>query len=85
MRGVFREVVEPERLVFTNEALDPEGKPVLRDELTVTFADEGGKTRLTVQPKATALVPYAIQYLQGMEAGWTQSLERLAAELAKMA
>jgi hypothetical protein len=33
--------------------------------------------------RATAMVDYAIPYLGGMEAGWAQSLEKLADELAK--
>jgi hypothetical protein len=33
--------------------------------------------------RATAMVDYAVAYLGGMEAGWTQSLEKLAEELAR--
>ena len=80
--GVYREIVEPERLVFTNIATDGEGKPLLDGLTIVTFAEHGGKTKLTLQTRATGLVSYAGQMLKGMEAGWTQSLERLAEELA---
>ena len=76
--GVYREIVERERLVFTNIATDPAGKPILDGLTTVTFADEGGKTKLTLQTRATALVDYAAAYLEGMEAGWSQSLDSLA-------
>jgi uncharacterized protein YndB with AHSA1/START domain len=78
MRGVFREIVEPERLVFTNVALDGDGKPILEGLTTVTFVEEDGKTKLTLQTRAAALVTYAARMLEGMEEGWTQSLERLA-------
>jgi uncharacterized protein YndB with AHSA1/START domain len=81
--GVYREIVAPERLVFTNIATDKAGNPILDGLTTVLFAAEGGKTRLTLQTRAVALVAYAAAYLAGMEAGWTQSLERLAAELAR--
>lgn len=81
--GVYREVVENERLAFTNIATDKDGKPVIDGFTTVTFAEAGGKTKLTLQTRGTAVVPYAVEYLKGMEAGWTQSLERLAAEVAK--
>jgi hypothetical protein len=37
---------------------------------------------MTVATSATALVEYARGYLEGMEMGWTQSLERLDAEVA---
>jgi uncharacterized protein YndB with AHSA1/START domain len=77
MRGVFREIVEPERLVFTAVAEDKEGTALLESLTTVTFAKQGNKTKLTVQASAVGLAPIAPQMLQGMEAGWTQSLERL--------
>jgi hypothetical protein len=44
---------------------------------TVTFEDLGARTKLTVDAKAVGLAPIAPQMLAGMEAGWTQSLERL--------
>jgi uncharacterized protein YndB with AHSA1/START domain len=50
--------------------------------MTVTFAEHGGKTTLTVQASAVGLAPVAPQMLAGMEAGWTQSLERLAGLVA---
>ncbi len=77
MKGVFQEVVESERLVFTNIAVDAQGNHLLEGLTTVTFADLDGKTKLTVQTGAVAMVGYAAAYLEGMEAGWTQSLERL--------
>lgn len=83
MTGVFREIVEPERLVFTNVAVDKEGNPLLEGLTTVTFAEHGGKTKLTLQTHAVALVAHAARMLEGMEAGWTQSLERLEAYLAR--
>jgi len=80
--AVYREIVPPERLVFTNTALDKDGKPLLEGLTTVTFGDLGGKTQLTLQTRMVGLVPYAGRMLDGMEPGWTQSLERLAEELA---
>ena len=44
---------------------------------TVTLAEADGKTKLTVHTKMVGLAPIAAQMLEGMEAGWTQSLERL--------
>jgi uncharacterized protein YndB with AHSA1/START domain len=77
MKGVFQEVVESERLVFTNIAVDHQGDHLLEGLTTVTFTDHDGKTKLTVQTGAVAMVAHAAQYLEGMESGWTQSLERL--------
>jgi uncharacterized protein YndB with AHSA1/START domain len=81
-QGVYLEIVPPERLVFTNIATDTDGNPVLDGLTIVTLAEQNGKTRLTVNTAATALVPDAVKYLPGMEVGWTQSLERLIAEVA---
>ena len=81
--GVYSEIVESERLVFTNIATDKEGNPVLDGLTTVTFVEQGNKTKLTLQTRAVAVVPYAAAYLAGMEMGWTQSLQRLAAHVAK--
>ena len=81
--GVYREIVEPERLVFTNIATDNEGNPVLDGLTTVIFAEQGNKTKITLQTHAVAVVAHAAAYLAGMEVGWTQSLERLAEELSR--
>ena len=48
MTGVFHEIVEPERLVFTSSALDQNGEPLFEILNTVTFAEESGKTKLTL-------------------------------------
>ena len=77
MTGVFREIVPPERLVFTNVAVDKAGKPLLEGFTTVTFAEEGGKTTLVLKARAVAVVADAVRFLDGMEEGWAQSLERL--------
>jgi uncharacterized protein YndB with AHSA1/START domain len=82
MRGEVRELVPLERLVFSNVALDNAENPILKGLTTVTFAEEAGKTRLVVQTRAAAVVEYAVAHIKGMEAGWTQSIERLEALLA---
>jgi uncharacterized protein YndB with AHSA1/START domain len=81
MTGTFREIMPPRRLVFEAVAEDHDGNALLRSLTVVTFADEGGKTRIIVHADAVGLAPVAPQMLAGMEAGWTQSLEKLA-ELA---
>ena len=84
MRGVFKEVVRPERLVFTNIAVDEEDQPILEGLTTVTFTEQGEKTKLTLRTRGTAVRPLAAQYLQGMEMGWSQSLTKLAALLPEL-
>jgi uncharacterized protein YndB with AHSA1/START domain len=84
--GEFREIVEPERLVFTSTAmLGKDGKPLLETLITVTFDEQNGRTRLTVHVRVTKAAPEAKFALAGMEVGWTQSLERLADVLANPA
>jgi len=77
MKGVFREVFAPERLVFTNIAIDNDGRHLLEGETTVTFAESNNGTTLTLRTHAVGLVPIATQMLAGMEAGWTQSIDKL--------
>ena len=83
MIGVFREVVAPERLVFTNTPVDAQGKPLMDGLTTVTFAEHDGGTKLTVHTRAAGLAPQAARMLEGMEAGWGQTLDRLVAYVAQ--
>ncbi|HEY1980538.1 MAG TPA: SRPBCC domain-containing protein [Xanthobacteraceae bacterium] len=82
MKGEIREIAPPERLVFTNIALDADDDVIIDGFTTVTFAEENGKTRLTIHTRGSAMVDYAANYLKGMEIGWTQSLDKLQAYLA---
>src|SRR6266403_583952 len=50
---------------------------------TVTFAEQGGKTKQILRARVIELTAQAAPYLAGMEAGWTQSLERLVSYVAK--
>jgi len=81
--GIYREVVAAQRLVFTNNAFDSEGKVLLEGVTSVTFTAQGAKTKLTVETHMVGKVSYAAQMLAGMDAGWNQSLDRLTALVAK--
>ena len=83
MKGVFREVTPPARLVFSNIAVDNDGNHLLEGETTVTLEEQGGKTKLTLRTYAKGLVPMAPQMLAGMEAGWSQSLDKLEELVAR--
>jgi uncharacterized protein YndB with AHSA1/START domain len=83
MKGVFLEVVPPEKLVFSNIALDNDGNHLLEGETTVTLTEQGGKTTLRVQSRAVGRVPFAPQMLAGMEAGWTQSIDKMEELVAR--
>ena len=77
-RGVCREVVEPERLVFTFAWEDSEGKPGHETLVTVTLAEFGAKTKLTLHQAVFETVT-ARDLHQG---GWASALECLAEYLA---
>ena len=78
MSGEVKEVRRPERLVFTSTPLDDKGNALFEVLITATFAERGGKTTVSVNAHVVrAIASVADQMLAGMEAGWTQSLERL--------
>jgi uncharacterized protein YndB with AHSA1/START domain len=83
MKGVIQEIVVPARLVFTNIAVDASGKHLLEGLTTVAFSEEQGKTKMTLHTRAVAVTEMAIAYLQGMEMGWTQSIDKLEAFVAR--
>jgi len=82
MTAIFQEVVRPERLVFLTYVPDKE-KSLFEILNTVTFLDQAGKTKLTLEAKVLKSTPEAAPMLAGMEEGWSQSLERLTKYLSK--
>jgi uncharacterized protein YndB with AHSA1/START domain len=79
MGGGFVQVSPPEKLVFKASALDAAGEAIFEVLNSVSFEDEGGKTKLTLQTRVLSKRPDADQYIKGQKEGWTQSLERLEA------
>ena len=80
-RGVFREIVPLQRIVYDGEADDRHGcgaglPPGAR--VTVTFEDEGNKTRLTLHTRFVTAAARIAAYDAGYTAGWGEGLERLA-------
>ncbi len=67
MKGIFSEVKPPERLVFSNIAVDKDGNHLLEGETTVILEEQGDKTKLTLHTYAKGTVPFAPQMLAGME------------------
>ena len=77
-RGVYREVVKPERLVFTFAWEDSSGNPGHEMVVTVTFADTGGKTELSLHQAAFETESARDAH----HAGWSSCMERFAEYLA---
>ena len=66
MGGTFREVVEPEKLVFTATAvMDADGNPQLETLNTITLTELNGKTTLTLHVKVLKASPAAAFALSG--------------------
>jgi uncharacterized protein YndB with AHSA1/START domain len=79
-QGTYREVIEPERLVFTFAWEDAEGKPGHETVVTVTFAEHGAKTRLTLHQGVFETMAARNSH----KGGWTSTLQRLADYVANL-
>lgn len=78
--GVYREVVEPERLVFTFAWDGENGRRGHETLVTVTFAEHQGKTKMTFRQ---AVFP-SVEQRDGHRQGWSSSFDRLAEYVAKL-
>jgi uncharacterized protein YndB with AHSA1/START domain len=79
-QGVYRAVVEPERLVMTRNWADAEGNPTSPETLlTVTFEELDGKTKLTLHQAGFE----SITARDAHRGGWNSSLDRLAEYVTK--
>ncbi|MDE1810795.1 MAG: SRPBCC domain-containing protein [Candidatus Micrarchaeota archaeon] len=83
MEGTFREVTPQSRLVFTSNALDDIKDMMIESQVTVDFDAMGSKTKMRLHILVTNSTQKAEAALQGMEMGWSQSIDKLAEELAK--
>jgi uncharacterized protein YndB with AHSA1/START domain len=78
MVGTYREIVEPERIVFTFAWEGEEGDLGPETLVSVAFADEGGKTRLTFHQAPFSTIEDRDSHVEG----WSGVMDRLAAYLA---
>ena len=81
-RGVFHEIDEPERLVFSLGMEDQQGNIILEGVNTVIFTEQSGKTSLTLRVRMVKTSTEAMHHIGTMEEGWGQSLQHLAADVA---
>jgi uncharacterized protein YndB with AHSA1/START domain len=73
--GVYREIVEPERIVFTWNRDESEGIAPGETVVTVTLTEQDGKTDLTLHHAVFGNVKDRDDH----NGGWTECLQRLAA------
>jgi PhnB protein len=83
MRGVYREVVRPNRLVYT-EGYVTEGFASNEALVTVTFVEQEGKTTLTINILHQSPADRDGHIKSGMERGAAESLDRLDAHVGTM-
>ena len=87
--GVYREIVEPERIVCTDSFADEKGNVVpatyygmnadfpLECQVTLTFKEHDGKTKMTLSHVG---IPKG-QMSDLAQAGWNESFDKLAESL----
>lgn len=83
-RGHYIEIVPHSRLVIDMQVLGQGPEALFRARLEVAFAVEAGGTRLEVMQTFTPLDPQAVPMIQGAPQGWSQTLDRLEQEVARM-
>jgi uncharacterized protein YndB with AHSA1/START domain len=83
-RGIFTEITEHERIVFTNIKEGDNGEAQLEVLNTVTFMEENGKTKMTLRATVVKSTPEACGSVDGMNVGWNQSIDRFADLLASV-
>jgi uncharacterized protein YndB with AHSA1/START domain len=92
-KGIYQEIVEPERIVEIGFFSDAEGNRVSPTHygfspdwpeetlFTMTFEEQDGKTRLTLRQSGVPMVPER----EGATVGWNQSFDRLSEFVASEA
>lgn len=79
LAGVYREIDEPKRLVFTHAWLDEHGDPGPETLVTVTFVERGGKTEMTFRQSGFD----STDSRDGHAGGWNECFDRLDKLLAR--
>jgi uncharacterized protein YndB with AHSA1/START domain len=79
LSGVYREIVEPERIVFTHTWLDDDGKPGHETLITISFAERRGKTEMTFRQA----VFESVESRDGHRGGWNECFDKLAEYVAR--
>lgn len=80
MTGVYREIVAPERIVFTFAWEDEAGRPKPWTLVTVSFEERGGQTLLTFRQE-----PFdTVEERDSHHGGWGECLDRLQSYAATL-
>ncbi|MEX0930018.1 MAG: SRPBCC domain-containing protein [Balneolales bacterium] len=84
-KGIYKEIVEPERIVYTDYFSDKDGN--INEELpstlsTVELTEQEGKTKMTVRALYPKPADLKTVLDMGMVGGMTETLDRLEEHLA---
>lgn len=75
--GVFREITPPEKLVFALIShFDDEGNPQMEMLNTITFSEQGSKTKMIMIIEEIKTLPGVVP-LKGLDFAWNQSFDKL--------
>lgn len=81
IRGTYREIERPARLVIACTAEDPRGRPRLEEVIEVTLEALRGRTTLRLHASTRAVDPDAAGLLAGMPEMWARTVDRLNSHL----
>jgi uncharacterized protein YndB with AHSA1/START domain len=79
--GVYREIKEPERIVYTFYWEGDDGLPENEMLITLTFTEEGRKTRMKLHQTEFR----SVEQRDNHNGGWSSAMDRLAEFLATRA
>jgi uncharacterized protein YndB with AHSA1/START domain len=83
-RGVYEEVIAPEKVVMRAVVVDSNDKPMFEVLTSARFTERNGVTTLTMTQKVTGVMqPDIAKFaIAGMEPGWRQTLVKFAGVVA---
>ncbi len=81
VRGSYRELLAPERLVIVCTADDDKGIARLEEVIEVQFAGQKRRTEVRLRATARGLNAEAAAMLERMDAVWAQTFTRLGAHV----
>jgi uncharacterized protein YndB with AHSA1/START domain len=86
-RAVFQEILEPERIVYTDAFSDAQGavnEDMPQTRSVIELVDEEGRTRLTLRATYPTSADLKQVLDMGMVPGMTETLDRLGEHLADL-
>jgi len=86
-KAIYREIVEPERIVYLDTFADEAGNPIEGAPemlITVTFTEQGSRTKLSTHTLFTSAADLESVLAMGMVEGVTQTWDRLEEHLASL-